>query len=286
MGRADDLPTGDEARAPGRAGDEGALAGRLAGRRVIVTRARAQAGELAGLLEVRGAEVLLCPVIRFEDPDDWGPADAAIASIRDYDWVVFTSRNGVDRFFARLASRGLDARALADARVAAVGPATAGALERHGITPDLVPDEHVAEGLLAALEARGPLRGLSILIPRAQEARELLPDELVARGAKVDVAPVYRTVGEGAAPEPVREALADGTVDAVVFTSASTVKRFAALFAPSPPAEVLSGVMVASIGPVTSDAARELGLTVAVQPDEYTAPALVDALAAALGEAG
>jgi uroporphyrinogen III methyltransferase/synthase len=259
--------------------------GSLAGRRVIVTRARAQAGELVRLLEERSAEVLVCPVIRFEDPDDWGPADAAIASIRDYDWVVFTSRNGVDRFFARLASRGLDARALADACVAAVGPATASALERHGIATDLVPNERVAEGLLAALEARGPVRGLSVLIPRAQEAREVLPDELAARGAKVDVAPVYRTVGEGAAPEPVREALAGGSADAILFTSASTVKRFAALFAPSPLKEVLAGVMAASIGPVTSDAARELGLCVAVEPDEYTTPALVDALAAALGPA-
>jgi uroporphyrinogen III methyltransferase/synthase len=148
-----------------------------------------------------------------------------------------------------------------------------------------VPDEHVAEGLLAALEARGPLQGLSILIPRAQEAREVLPEELAARGAKVDVAAVYRTVGEGAAPEPVREALAAGTADAIVFTSASTVTRFAALFTPSPLAEVLAGVMVASIGPVTSDAARELGLTVGAQPDEYTAPALVDALASVLGPA-
>lgn len=229
--------------------------------------------------------MLICPVIRFEDPDDWRPTDAAIASIRDYDWVVFTSRNGVDRFFARLAAGGLDARALADACIAAVGPATARALERHGITPDLMPDEHVAEGLLAALEARGPLHGLSILIPRAQEAREVLPDELATRGAKVDVAPVYRTVEVGSAPEPVREALAGGTADAVLFTSASTVKRFAALFAPSPVAEVLAGVTVASIGPVTSDVARELGLTVAAQPDEYTVPALVDALATALGPA-
>jgi uroporphyrinogen-III synthase len=247
----------------------------LAGRRVIVTRSMEQAGDLADQLAAAGAEPLLCPVIRFADPADWGPADRAIEHLTDYDWIVFTSANAVDRFAGRLASRGLGASDLGGVRTAAVGPATAARLAAHGFSVDLIPAQFVAEGLLSAL---GDVAGRRILIPRAEKAREVLPEELRAAGARVDVAVVYRTVPEAAAPPQVTSALDAGSVDAVAFASSSAVTRFAALFAPRPVADVLAGAAVACIGPVTAATARGLGLAVDVEPPEATIPALVEAL--------
>ncbi|HSQ21235.1 MAG TPA: uroporphyrinogen-III synthase [Coriobacteriia bacterium] len=253
----------------------------LAGRRVVVTRAAAQARPLVSLLEAAGAEVLVFPAIEIVDPDDFGPADDAIRRLDVYSWAVFTSANAVERFFTRMACVDKDARALHGLRVAAVGPATAEALGAQGIRPDFVPDEYVGEGLLEGLCIRGVGEGTRVLIPRALEAREVLPEELVARGARVDVVPVYRTVPGAGDPE-VLARLAAGEADAVTFTSSSTVREFARLTAGID----LGGVVVACIGPVTAATARELGMDVAVEPSEYTVPALVEALGthfAALG---
>jgi len=249
----------------------------LAGKRVIVTRARAQARALADRLEADGAEVLVFPCIEIVDPEDFAPVDASLARLGDYDWAVFTSVNTVERLFARAAALGIDLKDAAsrapELRVAAVGPATAAALLGRGVTPDFVPEEHVGEGVVEGLLARGVGEGSRVLLPRALEARELLPTELGARGVQVDVVPVYRTV-PGAGDPGVLERIRAGEADAVTFTSSSTVRNFVRLTEGAD----LSGLVVASIGPVASRTAQELGLHVDVQPSEYTVPALVQAL--------
>src|SRR5258707_14089333 len=166
----------------------------LAGRRIVVTRARAQADELAGALTALGAEVIAAPVIRIEPLPDLAPLRAALADLSRYNWIVFTSRNTVDVVCDRLAGWGVATAALAARAVAAIGPATAAALSERGITPALVPPQFVAESGVAALAARGALRGARILLPRAEQARDALPDGLRALGAVVDVIPVYRTL--------------------------------------------------------------------------------------------
>lgn len=247
--------------------------GWLAGRRVVVTRSREQAGTLVSLLEAAGAEALVFPSIELVDPPDTGPLDEAIRDLDVYAWVVFTSANTVARFFARLALGDRDARHLHGLRVAAVGPATSAALRTHGITPDLVPDEYVGEGVLEALCARGVGPGTRVLLPRALEAREVLPDGLRERGARVDVVPVYQTV-TGPGDPSVLVRLRAGEADAVTFTSPSTVQGFLRL------AEGVdvTRLVIAAIGPVAARAARGAGLRVDVEPAEYTAPALVAAL--------
>lgn len=254
---------------------EAGIARPLAGKRVIVTRALAQAAELAALLEAAGAEVLAFPCIEIVDPESFDAVDEAIGSLGSYDWVVFTSANAARRFLARMDSLGTPALALGSAKIAAVGPATAAVLTGRGVPADLVPEEHVGEGLAAALIAAGAEAGTRVLLPRAAEAREVLPRELGARGATVDVVPVYRTVQGSGDPE-ILERLAGGEVDAVTFTSSSTVRGFMRLAHGID----LSGVAVATIGPVTSRTARDYGLDVVVEPAVYTVPALVEALAA------
>jgi len=253
--------------------------GPLSGVRVLVTRAPHQAAALAGPLTALGAEVLVAPVIDTVDPDSWEPADRAIAGLSGYDWVILTSTNAVDRFLGRMAERDVPLSALHGVRVAAVGPATAERLAEAGITPDLVPEDFRAEGLVEALLANGIEPGARLLLPRAEHAREILPDALRAAGAVVDVVPVYRTVP--ASPDPALIArLAAGEVDVVTFTSPSTVRHFvtwvrsAGLDADA----VMAHVAPASIGPVTSDALRGRGYTVAVEPSQSTTAALVDAI--------
>lgn len=255
---------------------------RLLGRRVIVTRARSQAAALTDLLVAAGADVLECPTIKFVDPGDWGPADASIAALDTFDWIVFTSANAVERFFDRLAQRGLGAGAPSRASIAAVGPATEAALAAVGVAADVVAKDHVAEGLAAELIER-EVSGARILIPRAERAREVLPQTLREAGAEVVVAAVYTTVPEERAPETVMRALQAGEVDAITFTSGSTVKQFAALFGGRAVTEVLSGIAVVTIGPVTSAAAREIGLEADAEAADATVAGLVDALAAAIG---
>jgi uroporphyrinogen III methyltransferase/synthase len=247
--------------------------GPLAGRAIVVTRSPLQARELVDALAGRGAEVLAFPTIEIADPESFQPLDEAIRNLDVYRWIVFTSANAVERFFARLAEGCRDARALAHAKVAAVGPATAQHLGQHGIRPEYVPEDYRAEGVLAGLCERGVGEGTRVLIPRALEAREILPDTLRERGAIVDVVPTYRTVPGSGDPE-VLERLREGSVDAVTFTSSSTVRNFLRLTE----GVDLDRVVVASIGPVTSKTARELGLEIGVEARESTIPALVRAL--------
>ena len=203
----------------------------LSGRRVLVTRPRAQAARLTGLLEAYGAEAVTLPTIRIGPPEDWAPLDEAIRSLADFRWVIFTSVNGVAAFRERLGRAGLDARSLAGRRVAAIGPETAEALRRGGIEPDLVPAEYRAEGLVDALGTRLD-RGDAVLLVRAAEARDVLPRELEARGVRVTIAPAYRTVFAGEGAGDVLGLLESRRIDAVTFTSSSTVRGFIALLAP------------------------------------------------------
>lgn len=251
----------------------------LAGRSVIVTRARSQAAGLAEPLEALGATVITCPVIETVDPDDWGPADAAIDDLEGYDWIVFTSTNGVDRFLDRLRSRRGSLLALGGARVAAVGAATERQLREAGVEPELVPDEFHADSLADAFIEMGAGQGWRVLVPRALKGRDVLPEALRARGAEVDLVPVYRTVAVAPDAE-VLDMLRIGRIDAVSFTSPSTARHFSAAIegAGMDPRVALSHVAVASIGPVTTEALRRLGVEPDIEPDESTMRALADAI--------
>jgi uroporphyrinogen III methyltransferase/synthase len=259
----------------------------LFGRTVVVTRSREQASALTERLEELGAEVLEFPTIQVVEPDDWRPVDEVVRRVGEYDWVVFTSVNGVDAFFDRLEQADLDARALARAQVAAIGPATAARCIDRGVRPDYVPEEYRAEGVLEGFLERGVGTGTKVLIPRALEAREILPDTLRERGATVDVVAVYRTV-LGSGGGSVLDRLAEGEVDVVTFTSSSTVRNFVELAKGGglDLAAAMEDVLVSSIGPITSDTCRELGLTVGVEADEFTIPGLVQAVLDTLGTEG
>jgi uroporphyrinogen-III synthase len=250
----------------------------LHGRRVLVTRPRGQAGRLVGLLEAYGAQTVSLPTIEIGPPDDWRPLDEAIRSLGAFRWVVFTSVNGVAAFRDRLRLAGLDARSLAGRQVAAIGPETAEALRRGGIEADLVPPEYRAEGLVEALTPRlAP--GDAVLLVRAIEARERLPQDLEARGIRVTIAPAYRTRFPGDGAAEMVALLESRRIDVVTFTSSSTVRGFLRLVGPTEVRRLLTGVVVAAIGPVTAETAAEHGLHVNVMPHEYTVPALADALA-------
>jgi len=245
----------------------------LSGRRIVVTRARAQASEFAAQLEALGAEVVQFPTIRVAPAADPEPLRRAAAQAGTFDWIVFTSANGVERFWYALSEQRCDARSLCGVRVCAIGPATAAELERRGITPDLVPDEFVAESAVQALLGAGSVDGKRILLPRAEVARAVLPDALRAAGAEVVEVAAYTTVQDGTGAERVRAMLDGGEIDAVTFTASSTVKNFVELVGAD-----VGGATVASIGPVTSATARELGLRVDVEAAEYTTPGLTRAL--------
>ncbi len=251
----------------------------LFGRRVVVTRPRAQAARLALLLEAYGAEALALPTIRLDPPDDWRPLDDAIRRLPSFAWVVFTSVNGVAAFRERLAAARLDARALAGTRLAAIGPETAEALARVGLRADLVPAEYRAEGLLEALTPH-LAAGSEVLLVRAAEAREVLPRELAGRDVRVTVAPAYRTVTVKEGADRLLDLLEARRVDAVTFTSSSTVRGFVALLGPEAVRGLLKDVVLAAIGPITAATIAEYGLEARVMPREYTVPALADAVAA------
>jgi uroporphyrinogen III methyltransferase/synthase len=249
----------------------------LFGRRIVITRAADQAADFADALEAQGAEVLQIPLIAFAPPGSWEPLDQALARLDQYRWVIFTSANGVEAFFRRLRASGRDARVLGAVRICAIGPATAEALERHAIVPDLVPAVYQAEGVIEALEAQ-PLEGARILVPRAEVARDLLPLELERRGARVDVVPVYRTVRAVSDAALLRQLLQDRKIDLLTFTSSSTVTSFVEGCGATDLKALLDGVKIACIGPITARTAEQLGLTVDITPPQYTIPALVTAI--------
>ncbi len=248
----------------------------LLGKGVVVTRSREQASGLSALLAGEGARVIEFPTISVTGLDDYAPVREAACRLREYDWVVFTSANGVDFFWRELDSLGLDSRAFAACRVAAIGPATAKRLAARGIRPDFTPQAFVAESALAGLVAQG-VSGRNILIPRALNARDVLPQGLTDAGAHVHVLPVYATTPVNSGREKVLELLNQGGIQYVTFSSSSTVTNFLKQI----PADTLKkhpNLRFACIGPVTAKTLEEAGLTCHIQPEEFTIPALVKAL--------
>jgi uroporphyrinogen III methyltransferase / synthase len=247
----------------------------LFGKRILLPRAIEQSRATAQAVRERGAEPLIAPAIAIADPPDPARFDAALAALAGYDWVLFTSANGVTRAFAGLERLGRDARAFGAARVGAIGPKTAETLARHGIVADLTADEYVGEDLARAVLERGVKR---VLVLRALAAREALPDALRAAGAEVDVVAAYQTLpSEEASSGKLRELVVSGAADVVLFTSSSTVENLCdALGAGA--SEALAGVIVASIGPITTKKALERGLRVDVTAATYTVEGVLDAL--------
>jgi len=252
----------------------------LVGQTVAVTRPHAQAVALCQRLADLGADVLELPTIRIELADDLAPLDEAVARIGAFDWIVFTSANAVRTVLDRLAARTLDVRALARAQVAAIGPATAGELRRHGILADLMPAAYTSAALVEEFKAHVNLKDADVLLPRADIAPPDLQAGLEELGARVTAVVAYRTL----AAEPdadLLERLTTGEVDWVTFTSGSTARNFAALLGPERLAAMAGRVRFASIGPQTTAVAEFLGLPIAVEADEHTADGLAHALVTA-----
>lgn len=254
----------------------------LRGIRVLVSRARKQAGALSGLLAEQGATVLEIPFIEIHDPSSFAPLDTAIRSVLTYDWLILTSVNGVEALMKRLRKLKFRPSLLEELKIAAIGPATRKAIEEQGLRVAVTPKEYVAEAVVKALANR--VRGKRVLLVRAKVARDVIPRELQKIARAVDVVEAYETV----VPEKSRERLSDALVDdrkrphVITFTSSSTVRNFVQLMGKrEAKACFRRGVRSASIGPVTSATLRELGLPVDVQAKEYTMPGLVAAIAAA-----
>jgi len=250
----------------------------LFGKRVVLTRPQEQAREFSQLLAAYGAEPVEVPTIQIVPPASWQAIDDAMTRLNTYQWLIFTSVNGVRPFMDRLHAAGKDARALANLRLCAIGPRTAKELGAYGLTPDVIPSEFQAEGVIAALAYVG-IRGSRILIPRAEVAREILPDQLRELGATVEVIPVYRTIVPAVDIASLTQQLQDGQVAVVTFTSSSTVRNFVELFGGRDRVRpLLAGTVVACIGPITARTAEEYGVTVTVMPAENTVPALAEAI--------
>ncbi|MFW6357199.1 MAG: uroporphyrinogen-III C-methyltransferase [bacterium] len=255
----------------------------LLGKGVVVTRAREQASELAVLLENQGACTIEFPTISITPLDDEGAA-AGVSQAGSFDWVVFTSVNGVKFFWKYLADQNLDTRILGSCNVAAIGPATADALRERGIRPDFVPHKYVAEHVVQGLLELG-VKGKRVLIPRAEKAREILPEELGRAGAEVRILPVYRTGLVQQSGEELLAQLEEGTIQVITFTSSSTVENFFQLVEPEQlKPHLKQGVKLACIGPVTGKTLEGFGFTADIQSPEYTIPGLVEAIVGALKE--
>ena len=254
----------------------------LRGKRIVVTRTRQQAGVLSERLRALGADVYELPTIRIEEPTDRMTFGELVKDAHQYDWLVFTSPNGVTAFFEMFFKLYRDARELGGVRIAAIGPATAKKVAEYRFAVDLQPSEYVAEAVVKAFQDEvGSVENQRILVARAEEAREVIPQELTRLGAIVDVAAVYRTVPE---TEDITGGIArfraEGA-DLITFTSSSTAENFMALNLPLP-----EGLKTASIGPITSEAMRQLGLPVSVEAAEYDIPGLVKAIAGLYGVSG
>jgi uroporphyrinogen III methyltransferase/synthase len=244
-----------------------------------VTRAREQASGFLAHLNALGAACIEFPTIQVVPPKSWDPLDRAMMRLERYQWLLFTSVNGVKYFFKRLEDLGLDMRELKDMKVGAIGPKTAEAVYKKGIRPDLVPDEYRAEAVVEAFKKRD-VKGMKILLPRAAKAREVLPMALVKLGANVEEIPAYETVRPDHDKGRVKDMLEKGEIDMVTFTSSSTVSNFVEMFRAERPhlKEWMSSVAVACIGPITARTAEEKGLTVSLIPQEYTIESLTNAI--------
>lgn len=247
----------------------------LFGKKVVVTRAAGQAAEFTSLLCETGAEVLPFPTIQIAPPRSWEAADRAIGDIARYDWLLFTSANGVAMFFERLMSLGGDIRDLKGLRIGAIGPKTSARLQALGLRVDVFPDEYRAEALVDAL---GKVKGCRVLLARAEIARDILPKTLKARGAAVTVATVYRTLKPRSLPGGVKQRLLAGEIDVVTFTSSSTVDGFLRHFSAREKRRIFEHTKAAVIGPITSATLREHGIRPVIQAKRYTTEALAKAI--------
>ncbi len=251
----------------------------LFGKRIVVTRSREQAGELIDMLEERGAEAIPAPTIRIAPPDDIEALERACLEAGKYDWLIFTSANAVDWFMERLLAVS-DVRELKGVRICTVGASTGSRLSRYGIRVDLTPAEFRAETIVETLAGGDEIKGKRFLIPRADLARDVLVEQLRALGGEVHDVVAYRTtldtdrIGE----YDIYRMLLDREIDAVTFTSASTARNFVQILGREQAADLLRTIVVASIGPVTAEAAQQLGIATTVMPQRYTIPDLVDAL--------
>jgi uroporphyrinogen III methyltransferase / synthase len=250
----------------------------LFGKRIVLTRPQEQAREFSQLLSAYGAEPIEIPTIQIVPPASWQAMDQAIARLNDYRWLILTSVNGVAPFMNRLRLAGKDSRALSHVRICAIGPRTAQELGKYGLVPDLVPAQYQAEGILEALRGT-EFSGTKVLIPRAETAREILPERLREMGAEVDVVSVYRTVVPAAALDALKQEVEGGRIDVVTFTSSSTVRNFVELVGGAEAARrIAAQVAVGCIGPITAHTADEYGLPVSIVSRENTVPALAQAI--------
>jgi uroporphyrinogen III methyltransferase/synthase len=253
----------------------------LFGKRVLITRPRDQADEFVRLLEEAGAEPIEAPMIRIAPPDDYGPLDEACRRAGSFHWIVFASANAVDSFIERLLATPQDLRVLHGVKLCGVGAATASRLAHFGLKVDLTPAEYRADALVQALSENADVAGLEILLPHADIGRELLADELRKRGAHVTEAIAYRTVvaEAGREGEPdIYRMLLEGRIDVVTFTSPSTVRNFVRALGAEQAADLLAATIVASIGPVTAEAAAQCHIRSTIVPATFTVPALVSAI--------
>ena len=250
----------------------------LAGRRILITRAHDQAAAFATGLRGLGAEVIEFPTIEIVPPLHWEELDRAIDQLESYDWLIFTSANGVNFFWQRWEEKGKVRRLPASLRVCAIGPATAYQLKEKGVEVHYTPQEFIAEAILKGFE-KMMIKGKRILLARAKEARDVLPKGLKKLGANVDVVEVYRTVKPKGRPKKLKQLLLRGKIDAITFTSSSTVNHFAELLKKEDLQKLLGHIVIACIGPITARTAKGWRMRVQIQPKEYTIPALTQALA-------
>ena len=249
----------------------------LKGKRILITRARSQAPSLAQRIESLGGEVVEFPTIEIKPPASYGPLDEAIKHIASYDWLIFTSVNGVEHFLRRFAKFGKNLTDLAGIEVGAIGPETAKRLTTAQIQPRLVPKLYQAEGILEALIPENVL-GKRILVPRAAKARDILPETLRQWGARVDVVEAYQTVLPEVDVSALCRLLLDGAIDVITFTSSSTAINFAALLGEQDLSRLLSKTVIACIGPITRKTVEDLGMRSAIVSEEFTIPGLVKAI--------
>lgn len=250
----------------------------LAGKRILITRAREQSGEFVTFLKKLGAEVIEFPTIEIIPPLSWKELDRAIARLRTYNWIIFTSANGVIFFWQRLREKGKSNRFPPSLKVCAIGPATANQLRERGVPVHYIPKEFMAESILEGFQEMA-IKGKRLLLARAKKARDILPKGLRKMGAEVDVVEVYRTVKPKGGPKKLTELLTDRKIDVIAFTSSSTVNHFAELLKKEDLKKLLKGIAIASIGPVTAKTAKEWRLRVQIQPKQYTIPGLTQAIA-------
>ena len=255
----------------------------LAGRTVVITRAQEQADEFVSELKRYGASVVLCPTIEIRELESYERLDEAIEHLYGYDWLIFTSVNGVEYFFKRLKTGNRKVSDLDELKVCAIGEATADRLRDLHVHVDVIPEEFKAEGVFSALErfvgGAEALAGLNVLIPRASVARDYLPKALEKAGARVDVVPAYRTELPANLDRGRVAAILSGGADCIAFTSSSTVKNLARLFDTEDLSGALAGVVIACIGDITASTAADYGLQVKIQPQQFTIPALARAIA-------